>query len=157
MPPGTAPCQLLCPRRAEKYACPTVRLGRLCQGIAVDFLVHNFDLELRILFGDQYNETTTFLDLAVWLWGPRDSRFERTLDLFGHVRMMGSSRGGEECVSLCTAIEQAFPPAVSGASHFISWSWRCARAAIALRQPFVSDTQSRNLSGPCKRIAKCKA
>mmetsp|Transcript_47763 Transcript_47763/g.117128 ORF Transcript_47763/g.117128 Transcript_47763/m.117128 type:complete len:320 (+) Transcript_47763:26-985(+) len=98
------------------------------KGVSVEFLVTHFDRELERLFPDKYDEATTFVQLADWLWGPPDSDgrrgFERPVDLFGHVRMIGSSREGKAGVSLCTAIGQRFPSAVSCATHFISWSWR---------------------------------
>mmetsp|Transcript_49792 Transcript_49792/g.113092 ORF Transcript_49792/g.113092 Transcript_49792/m.113092 type:complete len:516 (-) Transcript_49792:391-1938(-) len=94
------------------------------KGVAVEFMVHNWELELQKLFGDQYNETTTFVDLATLLWGPPESRFDKTVDLFGHATMIASTRDGKAGVSLCTAIAKTFPPAVSDATHFISWSWR---------------------------------
>jgi len=94
------------------------------QGVSVEFLVLEFDEALQKEFGDQYTESTTFVELGEMLWGPEGERFEKTRDLFGHVSMPNEKRGGKRGVSLCTAIAKKSARDVSDATLFISWTWR---------------------------------
>mmetsp|Transcript_51938 Transcript_51938/g.113888 ORF Transcript_51938/g.113888 Transcript_51938/m.113888 type:complete len:524 (-) Transcript_51938:119-1690(-) len=93
------------------------------QGVSVHFLVNDFDRILQLQFGAQYNESTTFVDLAVLLWGPANARFSKTVDLLDHVSLWDESRGA--CgVSLCKAIGERCAADVGIATLFISWTWR---------------------------------